>query len=429
MTASLNSASSASLAQVMREMGAAAREASRILAQLTAQEKTVALQAIAEALREDASRILSANAQDLVAARAQSATPAFLDRLALSAHAIEAMASAVEAVAAVADPVGTVEAQWDRPNGLRIARLRVPIGVIGIVFESRPNVTVDAAALCLKSGNACVLRCGSEALNSALAIHRCIAAALAQCGLPEAAVQIVATSDRDAVGHMLTGLEGALDLVVPRGGKSLVARVHKEARVPVLAHLEGNCHVYVDASADIEKARRIVLNAKMRRVSVCGAAETLLVDRAGAAVHLRPLVLELIAAGCEIRGDAQTRSVDPRVKAASEADWATEYLDAIIAVRVVEGVGGAIAHIAKYGSSHTDAIVAEDGVAIERFLRQVDSAIVLANASTQFADGAEFGFGAEVGIATGRLHARGPVGARELTTVKYVVRGDGQIRP
>ena len=429
MTASLKATlAEANLAQTLRGMGAAARNAARHLATLSAERKLTALKSIAAELRAGAGEILAANARDLAAARAQNRTPAFIDRLSLTQKSIEAIADGVEIVAALDDPVGSIEAEWIRPNGLNIARVRVPIGVIAVIYESRPNVTVDAAALCLKSGNAAILRCGSEALNSALALHRCVAAGLAKAGLQTDCVQIVATADRAAVGHILTGLDGDIDLIIPRGGKSLIARVQQEARVPVLAHLDGNCHVYVDKSADPDKAKRIVLNAKLRRLSVCGAAETLLVDRAAASL-LKPLVLALLDAGCEIRGDAQTQGVDPRVKTASEDDWYTEYLDAIMAVRMVDGVGGAIAHIAKYGSAHTDAIVAEDKAALDRFLKEVDSAIVLANASTQFADGAEFGFGAEIGIATGRLHARGPVGARELTTTKYVVRGDGQVRP
>ncbi len=428
MTTSATATTSEHLPQTLREMGDAARAASRTLLTLAPQRKNAALKAMAAALRDGAEEILSANAKDIAAARAQGLTPAFIDRLALDAKAVAAMALGVEAIEAIDDPVGSTEAEWTRPNGLQISRIRVPIGVIGIIYESRPNVTADAAALCLKSGNAAILRCGSEALHSALAIHHCIAKALKSTKLPVAAVQLVPTPDRTVVGSMLSGLDGALDLIVPRGGKSLVARVQLEARVPVLAHLEGNCHVYVDASADPEKAKRIVLNAKMRRVSVCGAAETLLVDRAGIR-HLKPLVEALLDAGCEIRGDERTQEVDARVKPAADDDWSTEYLDAIMAVRVVDGVDAAIGHIAKYGTSHTDAIVAEDKTAIEKFLKEVDSAIVLANASTQFADGAEFGFGAEIGIATGRLHARGPVGARELTTTKYVVRGDGQIRP
>ncbi len=429
MNASLKDPADPALAQSMREMSVAARTAARMLATLSSQRKQEALTRMAAELRDGAGGILSANARDIAAARAQGATPAFIDRLALTADSIEAMATGAEAIAKIDDPVGTVDAEWTRPNGLKISRVRVPIGVIGIIYESRPNVTIDAAALCLKSGNAAILRCGSEALNSALAIHASIDKALTHLGLPNACVQIVTTRDRAAVGHMLNGLDASVDLIIPRGGKSLVARVQKDARVPVLAHLEGNCHVYVDKSADPEKAKAIVINAKMRRVSVCGAAETLLVDRAGAAMHLAPLVLTLLDAGCEIRGDDAVQRVDARVKPATEDDWYTEYLDAVMAVRLVDGVDGAIAHIAKYGSAHTDAIVSEDVVATDKFLKQVDSAIVLHNASTQFADGAEFGFGAEIGIATGRLHARGPVGARELTTTKYVVRGDGQVRP
>ena len=417
------------LAEPMREMGINARKAAREIALLAPDVKRAALKAAAASLRAAHRQILAANHNDVELARKDGATPAFIDRLVLSDKSIEAMAAGIETVADIDDPVGAVEAQWTQPNGLDIARIRVPIGVVGIIYESRPNVTADAAALCVKSGNAAILRCGSEALHSAIAIHDAIAAALAAHGIPRDCVQIVRTPDRAAVGHMLSGLDGNIDVIIPRGGKSLVARVQQDARVPVLAHLEGNCHVYVDKSADLEKAKRIVLNAKMRRVSVCGAAETLLVDRAAADKFLKPLVTTLLEAGCELRGDGPTQAADTRVKAATEADWHTEYLDAIMAVRVVEGVDAAIAHIAKYGSAHTDAIVAEDKGAVEKFLSEVDSAIVLANASTQFADGAEFGFGAEIGIATGRLHARGPVAARELTTTKYVVRGDGQIRP
>lgn len=416
------------LVAAMREIGLAARQAARVLASLSSDAKRAALKAAAAAVTQATDAILAANHQDVELARKAGATPAFIDRLILTPKSIEAIARGIDAVADIEDPVGAVEAEWTRPNGLKIARVRVPIGVVGIIYESRPNVTADAAALCVKAGNAAVLRCGSEALHSALAIHEAIASAIAANGLPRESVQIVRTPDRAAVGQLLSGLDGNIDVIIPRGGRSLVARVRQEARVPVLAHLEGNCHVYVDASADLEKAKRIVLNSKMRRVSVCGAAETLLVDRAGAHKALGPLVQMLIGAGCEIRGDTPTQAADARVKPATEDDWYTEYLDAIMAVRVVDGVDAAIEHIAKYGSAHTDAIVAEDQVATRKFLERVDSAIVLANASTQFADGAEFGFGAEIGIATGRLHARGPVGARELTTTKYVVRGDGQIR-
>jgi len=414
---------------LLQRIGTAARAASRVLARTDKSQRAAALQAIAAAIRAHGPLIIEANLRDVAGAVKAGAKAAFTDRLKLTPSGIEAMASGIETVSWLPDVVGDTEAEWARPNGLRIARVRVPIGVIGIIYESRPNVTGDAAGLCLKSGNAVILRGGSEALQSTLAIRDAIAAGLARSGLPSDAVQVVPTAERDAVGSMLSGLNGCIDMIIPRGGKSLVARVQKEARVPVLAHLDGNCHVYVDKAADLAKAVRIVLNAKMRRVSVCGAAETLLVDRAGAGRLLGPLVKALLDAECEVRGDETTFAVDPRVHPAEEEDWLTEYLDAVIAVKVVDGVDGAIAHIARYGSSHTESIVTEDRVAAETFLKEVDSAIVLHNASTQFADGGEFGFGAEVGIATGRLHARGPVGARELTTYKYVVRGDGQTRP
>ncbi len=415
--------------ELMTRMGKAAREASRVLAKADKSQRAGALVAMAKAIAACEKQILAANTRDIELATAAGLSAAFLDRMKLTADAVQAMAKGIETVAWLPDPIGDAEAEWTRPNGLKIARVRVPIGVIGIIYESRPNVTADAAALCIKSGNAVILRGGSEALGSARAIQTAIGEALERVSLPKDAVQVVPTADRIAVGRMLAGLEGNIDLVIPRGGKSLVARVQKDARVPVLAHLEGNCHVYVDKGADLQKAVDIVLNSKMRRVSVCGAAETLLIDAAGAGRLLRPLVLALIDAGCEVRGDRIVQTVDPRVEAADDDDWYTEYLDAIMAVKIVEGVDGAIAHIAKYGSAHTDSIVTEDKVAAETFLREVDSAIVLHNASTQFADGAEFGFGAEIGIATGRLHARGPVGARELTTYKYVVRGNGQTRP
>jgi glutamate-5-semialdehyde dehydrogenase len=342
---------------------------------------------------------------------------------------VAAMVEGIEVVGALPDPVGTVSESWTRPNGLRIERVRVPLGVVGVVYESRPNVTADAGSLCLKAGNAVILRGGSESFRSARAIHAALASGLRTAGLPADAIQLVPTRDRAAVGLMLAGLDGAIDVIVPRGGKGLVARVQAEARVPVFAHLDGNCHVYVDKAADLAMAKRIVLNAKMRRTGVCGAAETLLVDRAAAPADLAPLVGMLLDAGCEVRGDRDTQGVDARVKPASEEDWSTEFLDAIIAVKVVDGVDGAIAHIERYGSHHTDAIVTQDQAAADRFLRQVDSAIVLHNASTQFADGGEFGFGAEIGIATGRMHARGPVGAEQLTTFKYRVLGTGQTRP
>jgi glutamate-5-semialdehyde dehydrogenase len=400
-----------------------------VLAKADKSQRAGALVAMAKAITACEKQILAANERDIELAKASGLSAAFIDRMKLSSDAVKSMAKGIETVAWLPDPIGDAEAEWIRPNGLKIARVRVPIGVIGIIYESRPNVTADAAALCIKSGNAVILRGGSEALGSARAIQTAIGEALERVSLPKDSVQIVPTADRLAVGRMLAGLEGNIDLVIPRGGKSLVARVTKDARVPVLAHLEGNCHVYVDKAADLQKALDIVLNSKMRRVSVCGAAETLLIDAAGAGRLLRPLVLALIDAGCEVRGDRIVQTVDPRVEAAEDDDWYTEYLDAIIAVKVVEGVDAAIAHIAKYGSAHTESIVTEDKAAAETFLREVDSAIVLHNASTQFADGAEFGLGAEIGIATGRLHARGPVGARELTTYKYVVRGNGQTRP
>jgi glutamate-5-semialdehyde dehydrogenase len=384
---------------------------------------------MAKAVRKQATAILAANAEDIAEARAETTSAAFLDRLALDAGRVKAMAEGIEVVRELPDPVGRVTESWTRPNGMTIERVRVPLGVVGIIYESRPNVTADAAALCLKAGNAAILRGGSESYRSTGAIHAALAEGLREAGLPKEAIQIVPTRDRAAVGLMLQGLDGAIDVIVPRGGKGLVARVQSEARVPVFAHLEGVNHVYVDKAASLDMAKSIVLNAKMRRTGVCGAAETLLVDRAAAASHLQPLVTMLIDAGCEIRGDEVVRGVDARVQPASEEDWSTEYLDAIIAAKVVDGVDGAIAHIERYGSQHTDAIVTEDKAAAERFLSEVDSAIVLHNASTQFADGGEFGFGAEIGIATGKLHARGPVGAEQLTSFKYRVRGTGQIRP
>ena len=380
-------------------------------------------------IEANAQKILDANVQEIEAARAKGRDQAFLDRLMLDKARVAAMAKGIREVAALPDPVGQVMASWTRPNGLEISRLRVPLGVIGIIYELRPNVTADAAALCLKSGNAVILRSGSESFLTSLVIANTLTEGIAEAGLPREAVQLVPTVDRSAVGFMLQGLGGAIDVIVPRGGKELVARVEGEARVPVFAHLEGVCHVYVHAPADLDMAKRIVLNAKMRRTGVCGATETLLIDRQAASTHLAPLVKMLIEAGCEVRGDAETQSVDTRVKAATEEDWPKEFLDAIIAVKVVDGLDEAIEHIARYGSQHTDAIVTEDKRAAEEFLARVDSAIVLHNASTQFADGGEFGMGAEIGIATGRFHARGPVGVEQLTTFKYVVRGQGQTRP
>jgi glutamate-5-semialdehyde dehydrogenase len=384
---------------------------------------------MAATLRTQQSAILAANALDMADAEAAGLNRAGLDRLRLDAARVESMARGVEDIAALADPIGAVIGEWSRPNGLRIQRVRVPLGVIGIIYESRPNVTCDAGALCLKSANASILRGGSESLRSNLAIHACLVAGLRSAGLPESCIQLVPTADRAAVGHLLADMTDFIDVIVPRGGRSLIARVQQEARVPVIGHLEGICHVYVDRAASLEMARAIVLNAKLRRTGVCGAAETLLVDRAAATTHLAPLVLALLKAGCEVRGDGATCAVDPRVRPASEADWHTEYLDAIIATRLVDGVDDAIAHIARYGSDHTESIVTDDAATAERFLARVDSAIVLHNASTQFADGGEFGMGAEIGISTDRFHARGPVGVEQLTSYKYVVRGSGQVRP
>ncbi|WP_158816557.1 glutamate-5-semialdehyde dehydrogenase [Methylocapsa sp. S129] len=413
----------------MRAIGAQAREAARALAIAPAQAKTDALLAAAGALRQSGDEILAANARDIAAAKAKGAAPAFLDRLLLDEARIEAMARGLEEVAALPDPIGRVLAHFERPNGLRIERVATPLGVVGIIYESRPNVTADAGALCLKSGNAAVLRGGSDSFYSSAAIHACLVEGLRRAGLPEAAIARAPFASREAVGEMLDGLGGALDVIVPRGGKSLVERVQREARVPVFAHLEGLVHIYVDRAADLEEAIRIVVNSKLRRTGVCGAAETLLVDKACAATHLAPLVKALLDAGCAVRGDSATMAADPRVSEAAEADWRTEYLDAILSCRIVDGLSAAIDHIEAYGSHHTDCILTEDRAAAERFLKEVDSAIVLHNASTQFADGGEFGFGAEIGIATGRMHARGPVGVEQLCTFKYRVRGDGQVRP
>jgi glutamate-5-semialdehyde dehydrogenase len=430
MTAPLKTVESTSdIAGLMHDIGSRARAAARVLALAGTAQKDQALAAMAARLRAHKDDILAANALDVAEAKAAGATSAFLDRLALDDKRVAAMAEALDVVRALADPVGTVMERWTRPNGMTIERVRVPLGVVGIIYESRPNVTADAAALCLKAGNAVILRGGSDSHRTNRAIHAALVEGLRQAALPEAAIELVPTRDRVAVGLMLEGLGGAVDVIVPRGGKSLVARVQAEARVPVFAHLEGICHVYVDKAADLAMAKTILLNAKMRRTGVCGAAETLLVDRAVAPTHLQPLVTMLLDAGCEVRGDETTRAADQRVKPAGEEDWSTEYLDAIIAAKVVDGVADAIAHIERYGSHHTDTIVTADQAAADKFLREVDSAIVLHNASTQFADGGEFGFGAEIGIATGRFHARGPVGVEQLTSFKYRVRGSGQIRP
>ncbi|WP_244510463.1 glutamate-5-semialdehyde dehydrogenase [Microvirga guangxiensis] len=413
----------------MAALGRNARQAARRVALASDEQKNAALRAMAASIRAKASTILAANDEDLAEARAKGQSSAFIDRLVLNPERLEAIAAAVESVAALPDPVGRVLAQFERPNGLKIERVATPLGVIGVIFESRPNVTADAGALCLKAGNAAILRTGSDSFRTSSVIADAMGEGLEKAGLPADAIRLVPTRDRAAVGAMLSGLDGNIDVIVPRGGKSLVARVQDEARVPVFAHLEGLNHVFVHEKANLEMARKIVLNAKMRRTGVCGSAETLLVDRGCAATHLTPLVSMLLDSGCAVRGDVATQGADARVTAATEEDWRTEYLDAIIAVRVVDGLDDAIAHIETYGSHHTDSIVTGDAAAAERFLAEVDSAIVLHNASTQFADGGEFGFGAEIGIATGRMHARGPVGVEQLTSFKYRIRGSGQTRP
>jgi len=419
----------ARLNEEMQALGRAAVAAAERLRHATTAEKNSALTGAASQLRRRRMDVLGANAEDMSVARAAGLGPALLDRLVLDEARVEAMARGLEEIAALADPIGTVLAHWLRPNGLTIERVRVPLGVLAIIYESRPNVTADAGGLALKSGNAVILRGGSESERSSRAIHACLVAGLEGAGLPAAAIQLMPTQDRSAVGYLLANMTEYIDVVVPRGGKSLIERVQREARVPVIGHLEGNCHVYVDRDADLEMAKRIVLNAKMRRTGICGAAETLLVDRAAVATHLAPLVQMLLEAHCEVRGDPATRAIDTRVRTAIEKDWFTEYLDAIIAVRVVDGLDEAIAHIARYGSAHTEAIVTQNAATAEKFLREVDSAIVLHNASTQFADGGEFGMGAEIGISTDKFHARGPVGVEQLTSYKYIVRGSGQIRP
>jgi glutamate-5-semialdehyde dehydrogenase len=425
--AAKNLDSSADLAALMGDIGERARAAAARMALAGTEAKNKALLGAAAAVRAQQGAILEANAKDIEAVQGK-ISAAMIDRLALDSKRVEAIAKGLEEVAALPDPVGTSLARWTRPNGLDIERVRVPLGVVGIIYESRPNVTADAGALCLKAGNAAILRGGSESTHSSRAIHRCLVEGIEAAGLPADAVQLVPTTDRAAVGLML-GAAGVIDVIVPRGGRSLVERVMNESKVPVFAHLEGLCHVYVDKAADLEMARKVVLNAKMRRVSVCGAAETLLVDRAVAKTHLAPIVRDLLEAGCEVRGDEAVRTLDPRVVAATEADWTTEYLEPIIAARVVDGIDGAIEHINRYGSHHTDSIVTEDSAAAERFLNEIDSGIVLVNASTQFADGGEFGMGAEIGISTGKMHARGPVGVEQLTSYKYKVRGRGQVRP
>src|SRR5438552_4476018 len=430
MTASLKAINgNGDLPALMNELAAGARAAARVLSLAPLGQKDRALEAMERTIRANAAAILAANAEDIADVRSSGATGAFIDRLTLTQARIDAIADGIATVREIPDPVGVVTESWQRPNGMVIERVRVPLGVVAVIFESRRNVTADAGVLCLKSGNAVILRGGSDSFRSGRAIHQCLVQGLQEADLPEAAITLVPTRDRSAVGLLLSGLNGGIDVIVPRGGKSLVARVETEARVPVFAHLEGVNHVYVDQSANLEMAKSIVLNAKMRRPGVCGAAETLLVDRAGAATSLKPLVEMLIDAGCEVRGDEAVQRTDIRVKPASEEDWDTEYEDAIIAARIVDGVDEAIAHIHNHGSHHTDAIVTEDANVAQRFLNEVDSAIVLHNASTQFADGGEFGFGAEIGLATGKFHARGPVGAEQLTSFTSRVHGTGQTRP
>jgi len=413
---------------LMADIGAKAKAAATVLATTPTAAKNNALKAAAAAVRARSADIMAANELDMADAKARGLSPAMTDRLLLTPERIEGIAAGIEAVAELDDPVGRELATWDRPNGLKISRVAVPLGVIGIIYESRPNVTADAGVLCLKAGNAAILRGGSESAHSSRAIHACLAEGLKAAGLPEAAIQIIPTQDRAAVGELL-GMVGTVDIIVPRGGRGLIERVQNEAKMPVMAHLDGICHVYLDKGADPEKARDIAVNAKMRRTGICGAMETLLVDKAVAATILPPVLDALLEKGCEIRGDAAVQALDARVKPATDADWDTEYLDAILSVRTVDGVDGAIAHIAAHGSHHTDSIVTEDKDAADAFTAQVDSAIVMVNASTQFADGGEFGMGAEIGISTGKLNARGPVGVDQLTSYKYVVRGTGQTRP
>ncbi len=417
-----------SLEVSLAALGRAARKAARAVALAPAEVKDKALRVAASEIRRMSGAILAANALDVADAKARGTAGSFIDRLTLDPGRVEAVARGVEEIADLADPVGRLLARFERPNGLMIERVSTPLGVIGVIYESRPNVTADAGALCLKAGNAAILRGGSESLRSSRAIHACLVAGLEAAGLPAAAISLIDTTDRAAVGAMLAGLDGNIDVIVPRGGKSLVARVQHEARVPVFAHLEGIVHVFVHKDADLDMAKRVLLNAKMRRTGICGAAETLLVDKACAETHLAPLVSMLIDAGCEVRGDAATQAADARVKPATEDDWRAEYLDAIIAAKVVDGVEAAIEHIERYGSHHTDSIITRDDAVAQRFMKEVDSAIVLHNASTQFADGGEFGFGAEIGIATGRMHARGPVGVEQLTSFNYRVHGEGQVR-
>ena len=429
MSAPLKALDGAELPSLMSDLAAGARRAARALALAPTKQKDEALTAMAASVRANAAAILTANAEDVAEVKASGATSAFVDRLTLNESRIAAMADGIDVVRGITDPIGVISETWTRPNGMTIERVSVPLGVIAVIFESRPNVAADAGSLCLKSGNAVILRGGSDSFRSCRAIHECLVEGLRKAGLPEESITLVPTRDRAAVGLLLSGLNGAIDVIVPRGGKSLVARVQAEARVPVFAHLEGVNHVYIDKAASLDMAKTIVLNAKMRRPGVCGAAENLLIDKAAAATQLKPLVTMLLDANCEVRGDEAVQRADARVKPATEEDWSTEYEDAIISARVVDGVDEAIALIARYGSHHTDAIVTDDSKTAEKFLNEVDSAIVLHNASTQFADGGEFGFGAEIGIATGKFHARGPVGVEQLTSFKYRIHGTGQTRP
>ena len=425
----LDSVSELDVAAEMAKIGKRAKAAAALLATAEPAAKDTALEAMAVSIEADADVILAANEKDMQAAHESNMAPAFLDRLNLDKARVSAMAEGLRAIAELTDPVGSIIAEWDRPNGLKIERVRTPLGVIGVIFESRPNVTADAGALCLKSGNAVILRGGSDSFHSSRAIHTSMVQGLEKAGLPADAIQIVPTTDRAAVGEMLKGLESSIDVIVPRGGRSLVERVQTEARVPVFAHLEGLCHVYVDKSADLNMARDIIVNSKMRRTGVCGSAETLLVDRAIAELHLPVLLEALRESNCELRGDSGVVEIWKDAKPATESDWSTEYLDAILSVRIVDGVDGAIEHINTYSSNHTEAVIAEDADVVEQFFNRIDSAILLHNASTQYADGGEFGMGAEIGIATGKMHARGPVGIEQLTSFKYLVRGNGQTRP
>ena len=426
---SLAEATTTDIATVMAEIGRNARKGANALKIATPEQKRTALLTAAGAINAHRKQILAANALDMQAAEQKGISKAFLDRLLLTDARIDGIIEAVKTIAELPDPVGTVISEWDRPNGLHIERVRTPLGVIGVIFESRPNVTADAGALCIKSGNAVILRGGSDSFHSSRAIVDCLLDGLHLAGLPVECVQLVPTTDREAVGEMLKGLDGNIDVIVPRGGKTLVARVQSEARVPVFAHLEGLVHVYIDKSADLDKAVSVTLNAKMRRTGICGAAETLLVHKDVVATHLKPIIAALVAKGCEIRGDATVMSMIPEAIEATEKDWQTEYEDAIISVKVVDSLEAAIAHIEHYSSHHTEAIIAEDAEAVEKFFNEIDSAILMHNASTQFADGGEFGFGGEIGIATGKMHARGPVGVEQLTSFKYRVRGNGQLRP